>query len=75
VGPDRRRGALLAGAILLRRERDAPGSLPLWALTGTGYIVLGVAHLTARRRQERTTASDEPQVEDRAEPRGPAAGG
>jgi hypothetical protein len=65
----------LAGAILLRRDRDAPGSLPLWVLTGIGYIALGMAHLIVRRRQERRSASVQSQVEDRAEPGGPAAGG
>jgi hypothetical protein len=67
--------AYLAGAMLMMRDRSAPRHFPFWALTGIGYILLGITHLIARRRQERKAASVEPQVEDRAEPRGPAAGG
>jgi hypothetical protein len=54
-------------------ERDGPPWLSL--LLGGSYLFNGGLQCLWYRRMRRREASAQPQVEDRAEPRGPAAGG
>ena len=58
----------LATAIAMARDQNTPSFFPFWLLVGTGYVLAGVIHLVARRRQKRKVASDQPQAGDRAEP-------
>ena len=58
----------LVAALAMARDPDTPSLFLFWALTGTGYVLAGVIHLVARRRQKRKAASDAPPAGDRAEP-------
>jgi|Tabmets5t2r1_1033131.scaffolds.fasta_scaffold94268_2 hypothetical protein len=67
-------GYLVLGVVQARtRERDGPPWLSL--LLGGSYLLNGGLQYRMYRRMRRRTASAETQVEDRAEPGGPAAGG
>ena len=59
---------------VVRLRSDVPGLGWVWLVMGALYIAFGVAGylLQDRVRRERST---QPQVQDRAEPRGPGAGG
>jgi heme A synthase len=67
-------GYLVLGIVQARtEERDGPPWLSL--LLGGSYLLNGGLQYRMYRRMRRRAASAEPQVEDRAEPGGPAPGG
>jgi heme A synthase len=67
--------AFAAMGVAQARTEEADGFPSLSLLLGAAYMANGVFNYVVYRRRRAAERSAKPQVEDRAEPRGPAAGG